>query len=67
MSEMAIYQQPSDLADKTDVRKILLQRPRHGCKLLRVNGPVVFLANPRFAGFGICAGVCGGSSLSGTG
>src|ERR1019366_2126517 len=41
--------------------------PRHGCKLLRVNGPEVFLANPRFAGFGICAGVCGGSSLSGTG
>jgi hypothetical protein len=30
LSVTAIYQQPSDLADKTDVRKSLLQRPRHG-------------------------------------
>jgi hypothetical protein len=27
----------------------------------------VFFAKPRFADFGVCAGVCGGSSLPGTG
>jgi hypothetical protein len=27
----------------------------------------VFIANPRFEGFDISAGVCGGSSLPGTG
>jgi hypothetical protein len=65
MSVIGIYQQPSGLVTKQTLD--LLQHPRPECKLLRVNGPEVFLANASFAGFGICAGVGGRSSLSGTG
>jgi len=55
----------SGLQTQTIGRAATTPVPR--CKLLRVNRLEVFLANPCLADFGICAGLCGGSSLSGTG